>query len=212
MNDEDEDFTPWTAAGAARVHEAAETLIDAIRIHTAAVTSVTSDAGDSEIIAAGCGLIPEVLAYVDAQFDYTGTGFPLGAVYQFAEEDDGADVNDEGPVSGISVLRRQDYVVTDKEAVIAAGREAYRDVSGENDPEAAAADVTHLGTALYQIGHAHGWDGLKHAPGLEPSSGVVLVLSSADVLRGDPNEWVDDDLFDHDDERLLFRQDDVYAD
>ena len=91
------------------------------------------------------------------------------------------------------------------------GRQAYSETSGEDDPDAAAAEVSHLGVALYEIGHAHGWDSLVQLDGLQPRGSVALVLSSEDLLGSDPGEWPEEDLFDHDEERILFRQDDVYG-
>jgi len=46
------------------------------------VTSVTSDADDDDVRSAGDRLLPAILAYADAQFDYSGTGFPFGVLYR----------------------------------------------------------------------------------------------------------------------------------
>ena len=64
--------------------------------------------------------------------------------------------------------------------------------------------------ALYQIAHVDGWDSLIQVKGLEPIGGVVFVQSCEEMLGGDPDEWPEDDLFDHHEDRLLFRQDDVF--
>ena len=209
-DDEDDDFTPWTVEDAERIRRVADALIDAIRVHAAAVTSVTSDADEDDVRAAGDQLLPAILAYADAQFDYSGTGFPFGVLYQYVDDDDDEDLA-EGPRSGVSILQRRDFAVTDEESVLEAGRQAYSETSGEDDPDAAAAEVSHLGVALYEIGHAHGWDSLVQLDGLQPRGSVALVLSSEDLLGSDPGEWPEEDLFDHDEERILFRQDDVYG-
>lgn len=39
---------------------------------------------------------------------------------------------------------------------------------------------------------------------------VVLVQASEELLGNDPDEWPQEDLFDFDDDRLLYRQDDVH--
>lgn len=93
-----------------------------------------------------------------------------------------------------------------------AGRKAYRRLWPGDDSAAAAADVTHLGRALYQIAHADGWDSLEQVKGLQPVGGVVIVQSSDELLGADPAAWPEDDLFEHDDDRLLYRQDDVFSD
>lgn len=213
MDDEDDDFTPWTPEGAARLLQAADALVEAIRTHAATVTSLRGEDESAGVFASGNQLRPAVLAYADAQFDYTGIGFPLGIVHQFDDDEDEEDDDvDHGPIAGVSVLRRNDFAVSNEAAVMKAGRKAYRRVWPEDDAAAAAADVTHLGRALYQIAHADGWDSLEHVKGLDPVGGVVIVQSSDALLGADPDAWPQDDLFGHDDDRLLYRQDDVYSD
>ena len=112
----------------------------------------------------------------------------------------------------MTVLRRSDYAVRNEEAVMEAGRHAYRRSMGEADPRGAAANLTHLGRALYQIAHADGWDSLDEVERLQPTAGVVLVQSSEELLGGDPDEWPEEDLFVYDDDRLLYRQDDIFGD
>ena len=48
--------------------------------------------------------------------------------------------------------------------------------------------------------------------GLQPTAGVVLVQSSEELLGGDPDEWPEEDLFVYDNDRLLYRQDDIFGD
>lgn len=114
---------------------------------------------------------------------------------------------DEAP-TGVSVLQRRDYRVVDEAAVMAAGRAAYLRVWPDDDEAAAAADVTHLGRALYQLAHADGWHSLDHVEGLRVTAGAVAVIDQDELLRGDPDDWPDD-LFDLDGEEI-FGQADVY--
>jgi len=215
-DEDDDDFTPWTQDGATRLRQAADGLLEAIRTHAASLTSVKGEEDAADVFAASNLLVPALLAYADAQFDFTGTGFPLGVLHQFFEDDEEGEEDeedvDEEPSGGVSVLWRSDYVVTDELAVMEAGRQAYRRSTGEADPGAAAAEVTHLGVALYQIAQADGWDSLANTEGLQPTAGTVLVQSSDELLGGDPDEWPQDDLFDYDDGRLLYRQDDIFGD
>ncbi|MGN6610922.1 MAG: hypothetical protein ACTHLJ_04045 [Angustibacter sp.] len=78
----------------------------------------------------------------------------------------------------------------------------------DDDEAAAAADVAHLGRALYQLAHADGWHSLDHVEGLRVTAGAVSVVDQDELLRGDPDEWPDD-LFDLDGEEI-FGQADVY--
>ncbi len=209
--EEDDDFTPWTSHGRARLRLAADGLVEAIRTHASSIRDIRNDDGAAEIMAAGNQLVPALLAYADAQFDYTGTAFPLGTLYELADDDDDEEDADPGPVGGVSILRRTDFMVTDEDSVLKAGRKAYRRSTGKAKKKSAAAHVTHLGEALYQIAHADGWDSLIRVQGLQPIGGIVLVQSSEELLGSDPDEWPADDLFDHDEDRLLFRQDDIFG-
>ena len=206
----DEHFTPWTPEGAERLRAAAAELAAAITAHAQTVTAVTKDADITEVFAASDRLLPAVLAYADAQFDYTGSGFPFGVLHQYAEQDDDeAPAEDEPePAAGLSVLQRHDYQVTDEAAVLSAGRRAYLRAWSEDDEAAAAADVTHLGRALYQIAHADGWHSLDQVEGLRPTGGCVVVVDREETLGPDPDEWPED-LFEGEGE-LLYKQEDVF--
>ncbi|TYP86908.1 hypothetical protein BD833_108194 [Blastococcus xanthinilyticus] len=182
----------------------------AITAHAEAVTAVSKDADITEVFAATDRLLPAVLAYADAQFDYTGNGFPFGVLHQFAEQDDEDEPADEPePATGISVLQRHDYRVTDVAAVLSAGRRAYLDVWPEDDEAAAAVDVTHLGRALYQIAHAGGWHRLDEVEGLRATGGAVVVVAQQEILGSDPDEWPEE-LFEGDGGEFLCKQEDVF--
>ncbi len=206
----DEDFTAWTPEGAARLRAAAADLAGAITAHAEAVSAAGGDADFGAVLAAGDRLLPAVLAYADAQLDYTGNAWPFGVLHQYAEDDEEHEAAEEdlGPAPGVSVLQRHDYQVRDEAAVLSAGRSSYLRVWPEDDEAAAAADVTHLGRALYQIAHAEGWHALDQVEGLDPTGGCVRVVRRDETLGPDPNEWPDN-LFD-DEGQLLFQQDDVF--
>jgi hypothetical protein len=208
VTDDDDDFTPWTAQGADRLRAAAAELAAAVVAHADAVATVTSHARIQEVYAASEGLLPAVLAYADAQFDYSGAGFPFGVLHQFADDDEDDDEREE-PAAGVTVLQRRDYRVTDEAAVMDAGRRAYLRVWPDDDDAAAAADVTHLGRALYQLAHADGWHGLDQVEGLRTTGGAVVVLRQDKLLGPDPDEWPEE-LFD-DDAQVLYSQDDVFG-
>jgi hypothetical protein len=210
VTDDDDDFTPWTSQGAARLRAAAAELAAAVVAHADAVATVTSHARIQEVYAASEGLLPAVLAYADAQFDYTGTGFPFGVLHQFADDDeDGDEEGEEVPTAGVTVLQRRDYRVTNEAAVMDAGRRAYLRVWPDDDDAAAAADVTHLGRALYQLAHADGWHSLDQVEGLRTTGGAVVVLQQEELLGPDPDEWPEE-LFD-DDAQVLYSQQDVFG-
>ena len=210
MTEDDEDFTPWTAAGAERLRSAAAELSTALAAHAQAVTAVTGEAGSPQVLAANERLLPAVLAYADAQFDYTGNAFPFGVLHEYEEDDEDEEEDGEPlPADGISVLQRRDYAVTDEAAVMTAGRRAYLRVWPDDDEAAAAADVTHLGRAAYQLAHADGWESLDDVEGLEPTGGCVAVVHQDELLGPDPDEWPKN-TFEVDGE-VLHEQRDVFA-
>lgn len=212
MADED-DHNPWTPEGARRLATAAEQLGVAIKAHAEAVASAKGQRDISKVFSAGDALLPAALAYVDAQFDYTGTGFPLGVLHQFAEDEHDDDEEDElaedRPTSGVSVLRRHDFGITDEPTVMAAGRAAYLRVWPDDSEEDAAADVTHLGRALYQIAHARGWDSLDRVDGLRPLGGVTRVIDQEELLGADPDDWPPN-IFATEGE-VMFEQSDIWG-
>ncbi|HEY3437244.1 MAG TPA: hypothetical protein VGK35_06110 [Actinotalea sp.] len=91
MLDDADDFSPWTSAGASSMREAADDLVQALNAHVAAVTAVQGHEGTADVIAAGARLVPALLAYADAQFDYSGTWYPFGALVAGEDDDDPTD-------------------------------------------------------------------------------------------------------------------------
>jgi hypothetical protein len=151
------------------------------------------------------GIEPPTLKHSSATPRYAA---PFGVLNQYVEDDE--DTEEDGgaePTSGISVLQRRDYQVTD-EAAVMAGR-AYLRIWPQNGEAAAAADVSHLGRALYQMAHAHGWHSLDAVDGLRPTGGYVAVVRQDGLLGPDPDRWPAD-LFDGGTERL-YQQRDVFG-
>ncbi|RNL65784.1 hypothetical protein EFK50_01705 [Nocardioides marmoriginsengisoli] len=160
------------------------------------------------MVRAGEELLPVLLEYVDAQFELTGIGYPLGILMELEDEEVDEGDAEEWPVEGISVLQRHDYVVTDEDAVLAAGRQAYLQAWPEDDEAAAAADVNHVGRALYQVAHAEGWGSLRKVPGLAPVGGFTGVVRQDELLGPDPDDWAAEVL--DEDAELLYCQEDVF--
>ncbi len=190
-DDFEDDFNPWTPTGAAELVAAGEALAEAVREHARVLAALTESQDSQAVFAASEALLPVVLAYADAQFNLTGNGFPFGPLHDFAEEDDEEDGDEEEAIvgSGLSVLSRQDFVLTDEEAALAAGRGAYQALWPEDPPTAASEDVTHIGRALYQYAHLNGWDKVQEMPGLVPTGAATVVHANDELLRGDPDEW-----------------------
>ena len=210
----DDDFTPWTPAGAERLRAAAAELAAAVTAHAEAVAAVRGDDDVADVFAAGDRLLPVLLAYADAQFDLTGTDFPLG-VLQDAVDDEDADEDGDGasvgvvgtaePAEGgtsaaagtteVTVLQQHHLLVTDEAAVLAAGRRAQPDGEGAEGPD--------LGQALSRLADAGGWDSLGDVRGLRPTARSVLVVGR-DVVPGRDADDADDEG------ELLYSRQDVF--
>lgn len=206
-----QDFTPWSAEGAARLRASAEEFIAGIRSHVDAVLKVKGPAEIGAVFDAGTiYLLHPAVAYADALFDYTGTEFPLGILQELVDDDaaeDNVDLDEVDDVAaGVSVLSRRDYEVTDASAVVAAGHEAY--VRTHPDEASAGSAVNHLGAALSEIAHESGWDRLGHLAGLRPVGAYVGVVPQDETLGSDSDQWPDN-MFEHG-ETLLFEQRDIY--
>ena len=182
----------------------------AVADHAHAVAAADGDI--TQVFQASDRLLPALLAYADAQFNLTGNAFPFGLLAEWVDNEDTDDEADETgeewPVEGLSVLQRHDYTVTDFDAVMRAGRQAFLRAWPDDTEEEAARDVTHLGRALYQLAHADGLCSLAGVEGLEPVAGIVGVVRQCQMLGPDPDDW-DDAVFDDEDE-VLFSQADVY--
>jgi hypothetical protein len=104
---------------------------------------------------------------------------------------------------------RRDYGIADPAGLLVAGREAYADLYPGDPPEAAVADVSHPGRALYQLLHAYGVDGLDNRAenaGLAPHGGTVWVQG---LVPGDAETLVDDPFGVADEDMLIYRLDEV---
>lgn len=211
--DHDDDFTPWTAEGAERLRLAAAEAANALQEHADTVAKLTKKSPFSARVEASDRLLPALLEVAKAQFEFTGNSGPLGLLFSLVDEDDDEedDESDE-PVAttGLSILQRRDYRVSDEDSVIARGREAYLRVWPDDTKQEAAEDVTSLGRALYQLAHDAGtWDVLDRLEGLSPAGGSLVVVANEETLGPDPDEWPDE-LFDHDEDAVIYQQSDAY--
>lgn len=169
----------WSEETRQRFAAAVETLAEAVRLHGAAVLGTTGRQAEVPgLFTAGDDLARAASAYTEAQLDFTGT------TPRFGVDEPWDDDEDEDPfpdaVGAVLVVRRADYAVTDFDAVLSAGRAAYRRVWPDDTDEDAVADVTGLDRALHQIEHAAGVAALDDVPGLEEMSSSTWILDPAD--------------------------------
>lgn len=180
----------WTGVTSERFRQATEELIDAIRLYGDRVLSMAGRRAEVfELLEVGEMLAEVVSAYSNAHFDFTGT-FPSLASDQGEggeREESDVEIETEQSESGnaverLSILHRSDFQVIDLEAILQAGRQAYQAMWPNDDEEDAAADVTDLGRALYQIQHRGGISAVSQVPGLQPAGSSTWIVESSDLL------------------------------
>lgn len=109
----------------------------------------------------------------------------------------------------VSVLVRRDYGLADLVGLLEAGREAYAELYPDEPREAAAADVSHPGRAIYQLLHAFGVDGMDlraESAGLLPRGGTVWVQA---LPPDEPGLDAEDPFSVADEEMLVYRLDEI---
>lgn len=194
MNDE-EPLQPdqWTDQGRGSLRAAADELALGVREHADTLAGLTGVKDIASVFAANHRLLEVAHAYAEAQLELTGTSYPFGVLPPLEDEeaDDDEVVEEYVSGTGVSVVQRRDFVVTDEAAVLAAGRAAYDRVWSPDDPEEAASQVTNLALALSEIAHSDGWDALEHVQGLDTRAAMASVISHDDLLSADPDEWPD---------------------
>jgi hypothetical protein len=201
-------FTPWTEDGATRLREAAREVAERIEAHSAELVGLAHDDFHG-VFAANDRLSEALIAYADAQFDYCGNPGPLGLVSAWNDDDADDDVEEPTSSGGFAVLQRCDYEVTDEAAILSAGIGAYRKSWPDASESEAAADVTHLGRALYHVAHEAGtWDALRDATGLRVTGSTTRVAAVETTLGPDPDAWPADP-FDLGDIEVIYSVSDV---
>jgi hypothetical protein len=180
-----------------------------LRAHLRAALSRVGE-GDSAVQAAYTRLREAAETYDDLLFELTGEVTP----WEFLERDGHSpEFEDRSAMpDAVSVLVRRDYGLADSEALLDGGRDAYSELYPDEPREAAVADVSHPGRAIYQLLHAFGVDGMDRraeGAGLLPRGGTVWVqalLPDDDGLDADyPFAVADEDM-------LVYRLDEIVED
>jgi hypothetical protein len=189
----------------AQLTAALDDLTDALEAHLVACTRSTGEV-DPAVQAAYTALRTAASHYDDLLFTLLDEVTP----WEFAEGPHVEVEHDEAALETLGVLVRRDYAMEDDDALLAAGREAFAE-HYPDDPEAASADVSNAGRAVYQLLHAYGVDGLderaEHA-GLRPRGGTIWVQVLDDE---DAGNLVEDPFAVADEEMLIYRLDEVFT-
>lgn len=170
------DVEQWSVEARERFTAEVERLATAVRAHGATVLAMHGRGAElPALFDADAELARAVLAHGEVEMDLTGTAPTL---FGPDEDDEDDDEPPAGTVTRLRVVNQADFAVTDADAVLAAGRAAYRRVWPDDTAEDAEFDVADLGRALYQLQHAGGLAALEEVPGLEPLSSSMSVLDA----------------------------------
>lgn len=191
-----------------RLEGALDALTDALEAHLEAVLGSTGE-DQSRVQVAYTALRAAAETYDRLLFELrdevTPWEFPVGPHVDLEYEDPDAEPE------AVGVFVRRDYRIDDSPALLQAGRAAYGELFPADPPEAAAADVSHPGRALYQLLHAFGVDGLDQRAedaGLASRGGTVWVQ---EMTEADADSLVDAPFDVVDDEMLIYRLDEIIA-
>ncbi|GAA1313009.1 hypothetical protein Psi02_68720 [Planotetraspora silvatica] len=175
-----------------RMREAAEAFTARVMQHTEALCGMKGQQREiPEIFALNGPLSEAARRFADAQFNLTGTSPSLEDLDDDDDEDDDDEDEDEDEdeddsTERIAVLMRHDFLITNREALMAAGRAAYLKAWPADAEDDAAADVQAADRAIYQLMHASGGDRiLDDVPGLMPDSSVQVTLYVEEPLDVD---------------------------
>lgn len=221
MTDQDPTDTQWTDQARERFRAEAAALAQAVLQHSEVLLAMNGRQAEfPALFSAGDVLGRASVAYADAQFDYTGTFPPLGLPDNDDDEDEEDDeelADDEDipeTAAKLHVLHRADYRITDPDAVMQAGRRAYRELWPDDTDEDAEFDVSHLGRALYQVQHAGGVAAFDVTSGMQAAGATTWIIEATELLdEQGPDDWPADPFALGEDaqERLLHRIDEVWG-
>lgn len=168
---------------------ATDALIDALQAHRTHLLGLRGGTAElDELFDRQAAIAGVVRDWNEAVSDHTGTD-AIALIDDDDDEDDEEDFEDTEPPEAelISVVSRFDLRVTDRDAALAAGREAHLQLWTDENEQDAEAAVPRVVDALCSIGHQAG-EALFAVPGVEPAGGIRHFL---DVDEHTPIEPAD---------------------
>lgn len=189
MDDNDRFDTQWTVAANAAYEQCATEFLEALQRHVSQILGRKGRQVEwGQYFESADELRKAAVAFDNAEFDWCGA-FPLRI---HADQEDEEDEEDDAPPASNSVLTalgRWDFRITDADAVVAAGRDAYRRAWPDATPEDALERVQGPESAASEITHADGWSALSLTSGLLLGRSVHQFMTHD---RFDDGEWEED--------------------
>jgi hypothetical protein len=200
---------PMAAGGGNDVRRAAEALKRAVDSHLAAVEARSGES-DPVVQDAYTALHDAAQRYDDLLFEVHDEVTP----FVFSEGTRTLDLVDdeeyEVEPEWVSMLARWDFAVGDREALMDAGRVAAHQ-SWVQDGEEQSEEAADLGDAFGQLVDAYGHDVLVDRAeefGLARKGATTWLLAAA---PSEGEEWMDDPFTNIDEDRLIYRVDEIFT-
>jgi hypothetical protein len=200
---------PMAAGGGNDVRRAAEALKRAVDSHLAAVEARSGES-DPVVQDAYTALHDAAQRYDDLLFEVHDEVTP----FVFSEGTRTLDLVDdeeyEVEPEWVSMLARWDFAVGDREALMDAGRAAAHQ-SWVQDGEEQSEEAADLGDAFGQLVDAYGHDVLVDRAeefGLARKGATTWLLAAAPT---EGEEWMDDPFTNIDEDRLIYRVDEIFT-
>jgi hypothetical protein len=205
---------PMAAGGGSDVRRAAEALKRAVDSHLAAVEARSGES-DPVVQDAYTALHDAAQRYDDLLFEVHDEVTP----FVFSETTRTLDLVDdeeyEVEPEWVSMLARWDFAVDDREALMDAGRTAAHEPwmhdGEEQSGEEQSMEAADLGDAFGQLVDAYGHDVLVDRAeefGLTRKGATTWLVAAAPT---EGEEWMDDPFTDVDEDKLIYRIDEIFT-
>jgi hypothetical protein len=200
---------PMAAGGGSDVRRAAEALKRAVDSHLAAVEARSGES-DPVVQDAYTALHDAAQHYDDLLFEVHDEVTP----FVFSEATRTLDLVDdeeyEVEPGWVSMLARWDFAVDDREVLMDAGRTAAQE-PWMHDEEEQSEEAANLGDAFGRLVDAYGHDVLVDRAeefGLTRKGATTWLLAAAPT---EGEEWMDDPFTDIDEDKLIYRVDEIFT-
>jgi hypothetical protein len=168
----------WSPSARAAYIQRTEDFLAALRSHTELTVRHQGRQRELEAYFLSQGRLYEAAtAFVQSEFDWCGS-FPLPLDSEaWDDDDDGSDEAPQGDGSVLTVISRWDYRITDPDALVGAGRQAYLAAWVSDTPDDAEVRVSDPVTAVSEILHLADVGTLDTTAGLKPWRATTQVLA-----------------------------------
>lgn len=181
--------TQWSAGARERYTQRSQDLIAALSTHVAATAARAGRQRELELYERSCQHLHEAVnAFNEAEFDWCGSfPLPLDPPRHLEHRQDDDEAAEWTTAVGapeavvVSLFGRWDWVITDADALLAASRNAYRELWTDDTAEDAELAVPDALSGLRELTHAGEWPAIPEVPGLLRGGSWMMVTDQESV-------------------------------